>query len=212
MSTTALWLLAAGAALAALAFGALAVVLRRLPAAPREAADLDREAQRLREAAWFAATLDLGALALRIVEAALAASEADGAAVLIHPSDDVPGALETLQLAPAETDWIVNGLTAGNESSAIMRYPDVESAPGEERIKTALFVPVPGPSGEPFGTLAAVWRRDLGDEADGRLAVLDGVAGLAWPAIDNARRYERARRAAGRDAAEAGTQDTPERA
>lgn len=207
MSTLALWLVAAGAALAAAAFGALAYVLRRTPvAAAARPERLERETQQLRDAAWFAATLELDALALRVVEAGLAACEADGAAVSLRPSTDAAGAFEALHLAPAEIEWISRGLQDESDGAAIMRYPDVESQPGEERIKTAVFVPIPGLHGEPSGMLAAVWRHDLADEADRRLGVLEGVADSAWPAVDNARKYEAASRRA------AAAQDTPERA
>jgi hypothetical protein len=215
MSTTALWVIAGVAALAAAAFGTLAYVLHRQAAASARSAseERDQETQRLRDAAWFAATLELDALALRIVEAALAACDADGTAIALRPVGNARGSFEALHLAPAEIEWISRGLEAESAGAAIMRYPDVESQPGEERIKTALFVAIPGLYGEPSGSLAAAWRRDLGDGADQRLAILEGVANSAWPALENARKYEQATAPRIRSqTTEPGAQDTPERA
>jgi GAF domain-containing protein len=153
------------------------------------------EAQRLRDAAWFAATLELDALSLRIVEAALAACEADGAAIGVRRPTDGSPILEALHLSEEELAWLLPGLQAENETAAVLRYPNGAGAPAEERIKTTLMVPLPGRHGDTVGNLAVVWRRDLRGRVDEQLQMLDGIANAAWSAIDNAFRFEEAQAA-----------------
>jgi hypothetical protein len=195
VSTTTLWLIAVGAALAALALGLLALLLRRAPARgndeQHEAAP-DLEAQRLRDAAWFASTLELDALSLRIVEAALAACRGDGAAVGVRRPGAGSPIVEALYLSDDELAWLAPGLRADNESAAVMRYPNGEPDSVDERIKTTLIVPLPGRQGDSVGNVAVVWRRDLQGGVDEQLQLLDGIAKAAWSAIDNAFRFEEA--------------------
>ena len=215
MSTATVWLVAGGAALAAVVFGALAVVLRRPPAAahgvalpPANAGDgraaasasavpdadwtvarAADEERRLRDAAAFAATLDLNELSHRVLEATVAACGADAAAIGIREPGGEGSLVQAVDLSDAEIGWLSSGLEAKNESAAIMRYPRDGSRPNGDRIRTAVIVPLLGRDGDHVGNLAALWRRDLARGADERLAILEGIAEAAWSAVDNARRF-----------------------
>lgn len=157
------------------------------PDGERVIAPQDGEIQRLRHAAWFGATLDFEALALRIMEAAFATCAADAAAVTVDRLSVPTPLIKALNLSEHELLWLSTKFEEDEENSSIISYPSRGVDTGD--LETALVVPLSGRDGRPVGKLAALWRRNLA-EADDRLRALEDVAAVAWSAVENARRFE----------------------
>jgi diguanylate cyclase (GGDEF)-like protein len=188
MPTTAAWLVALGAAAVAVAFGALALVLRKPVTKASGARDEPEEVRRLRDAVAFA-TLDVETLSARLLETATLAcgAEAAGIGLRLHGGRSH---VDALGLSGSELAWLSSLLQAENETAMIMRYPTDGSDSTEDRIETALVAPCRNPDGDHAGNVAALWRHDLGGLADERLDVLVGLAEAAAGAIESAVRFQ----------------------
>lgn len=145
------------------------------------------EIQRLRNAAWFAATLDLDSLALRLVEAALSTCAADAAAVTVDRLSVQLPLFKALNLSEQELSWLPTELE-DEETTPVRR--DRSRGVETSGLATELAVPLPGRDGRAVGKLAVLWRCHLQEQVEDRLRALEDVASTAWSAVENARRFE----------------------
>lgn len=144
------------------------------------------------------ATLELEPLLRKVLETAVAESAADGAAASVRDAAADGPVAETMQLDDHERDWVDPILRAETVVPSITRYVGAQSPP-DAGIATTIVVPLRDADGEAIGSLVAVWRRDIGDEVDARLADLEALADHARVAIDNAVRFRRIQIVAVRD-------------
>jgi GGDEF domain-containing protein len=216
MSSLTLWIIAVSAAGAAVLFALAALALARprgttdlaepeLQPEPQEAVPVpapvhDPELDRLRNVAGFAAVIELGDLCARILRVAIDAVGAEAGAVAVDCPEPAPSVVETSGLTIGEIDWLATSLHAHNDSSIITRYIYEHPTWLDERFVTALLVPLRDSEGEPIGNLAALWRVDLGDEAEGRLRALEAIAADASAALTNAVRFHQVSTLSIRDA------------
>lgn len=152
--------------------------------------------------AKFHETVDLAPILRAIAHSARADCGADGAAAAVHDSRDEPGIAETLELADYERAWVEPILGAVTVVPSITRYVGAQAIPEDEAyeaIATTVVVPLREPDGDPIGNLVAIWRRDIGDEADARLNELETLADDARMALGNAIRFRRLQAIAVRD-------------
>lgn len=196
MSALTIWVIAISAAGAALLLGLLALVLARpgrgLPeeepvwsTTPAEDAEFDR----LRVVADLATTIDLPDLCRRVLTVGLRVAEADAGAISVHCQAPVPSIVESSGLTSDDLEWLEHPLQAPNDSSIITRYL-YEGLDGiGQRFGTALLVPLRDAKGESLGNLAALWRVDLGAEADTRVRALEVAVADATAALTNAVRF-----------------------
>lgn len=196
MSSLTIWIIAISAAGAALLFGLLALVLARPGRGAREeqaagstAQVDDAEFDRLRIIADLATTIDLSELCGRVLTAALGTAGADAGAIAVECQAPVPSIVESVGLTSSDLEWLAHPLKAPNDSSIITRYL-YEGPDGiDQRFGTALLVPLHDAQGESLGNLAALWRADLGAEADVRVRALESAVNDAAAAITNAVRF-----------------------
>jgi GGDEF domain-containing protein len=205
MSSLTLWIIAVSAAGAAVLFGLVALGLARPNAAaevaepqpqpqPQEPVPVaapvqSPEVDRLRNVAGFAAVIELGDLCARVLRVAIDAVGAEAGAVAVDCPEPAPSVVESSGLTIGEIAWLGTSLHAHNDSSVITRYLYERTTWLDERFVTAVLVPLRDSEGEPIGNLAALWRVDLADEAEGRLRSLEAVAADASAALTNAVRF-----------------------
>jgi GGDEF domain-containing protein len=189
------------AELAAIAFPALppAAAGRRPAAAGAARAD---ERERWSRLADLNATLEPALLLQKIVDATLAECGAAAAAARLGGAGEQDPVSEVRQFAEQERSWVESVLASETLLPSITRYlapRGEEVTGGESSIATAIVVPLRGPDAEPVGNLVAVWRRDLADEGDAKVAELEALVADAAAALGNASRVLRLQSLAVRD-------------
>jgi diguanylate cyclase (GGDEF)-like protein len=146
----------------------------------------------------LASTIDLDALAERMLDAALELPGVDGAALRVSRSDGDP-LLATAGMSREEAERQALHPTPGAGTRAVtVTYTYSEGANADpERIRGGLAVPLAG-ADTPVGTLC-VFRR--GQPLSGQeLAAVEELASHAGPAVENAIRHRDASRLADLDA------------
>jgi hypothetical protein len=172
--------------LVALAFRSLPGVESVARAAPED------DAERWSRLAGFNGTLEAASLLQKIVGAALTDCGADAAAGRIGTPEVEPVTAVTA-FAEHELQWTETVLDSNPLMPSITRYlarADADIAAGEPSIATAVVVPLRDAGGNAAGSLVAVWRVDLADEGDARLAELERLAEDARAALGNALRFQ----------------------
>jgi hypothetical protein len=155
--------------------------------APRPAeADEHARWSRLAE---FNGTLEPAVLLRKIVNAALVDCGANAAAARLEAGTEVTG------FADHEEDWVGSVLASHPLAPSITRYLET----GEDSIATAIVVPLQDGDGETIGNLVAVWRRDLADDADRKVAELEVLVEDARSAIGHAVQFQQLHSLAVRD-------------
>jgi hypothetical protein len=172
----------------------VALAFRPLPGVEsvvRPAAEEDTE--RWSRLADFNGTLEAAPLLRKIVGTALADCGADAAAARIG-TPEVEPFTEVRAFAEHELQWAETVLDSNPLMPSITRYlarSDADIAASEPSIATAIVVPLRDTDGNAAGSLVAVWRVDLADEGDARLAELEQLADDARAALGNALRFQR---------------------
>ncbi|HEY7196167.1 MAG TPA: diguanylate cyclase [Gaiellaceae bacterium] len=148
----------------------------------------------------LAASIDLDAVAERVLEAALELPEVDAAAILVpRPSEEPLLATAGMTRAEAELQPLPAAPDGPTRAVAVAyRYAADDGEAASDRVRGGVAVPLQGRE-EHLGTLAVFWRRDR-QAGDAELAALEELAGVAAPAVENALRYRDASRLADLDA------------
>jgi GGDEF domain-containing protein len=152
----------------------------------------------------FDVTLELVPLVRAIAEAAVGRCAADGAAVSVHEPSEHGQVIATLHLADYEERWVEPIVSAATAGPSITRYVDPDGSVPEDddgAIATTIVVPLRDAEGDQVGNVVAVWRRDLRNEVDARLAELEAIVQDARAVLDNAIRFRRLQALAVRDPA-----------
>lgn len=144
------------------------------------------DTERWTRLADFNGTLEPAPLLRKIVDATLSGCGAAAAAGRIAAPDLEPIS-DVRAFAEHELQWTESVLASAPLVPSITRYL-VEG--GESSIASAIVVPLRDAHGNATGSLVAVWRRDLGDEGDARLAELQLLADDARAALGNAIRFQ----------------------
>jgi GAF domain-containing protein len=161
----------------------------------------EREARRLRVVGRLGSTLDLDDVAHGALEHAAEEVGADGSLVVLRHADE--GAYTaSFGLSAAESARELVGLPPTvNEARAVTiryRYSPEEAENDAFRLTAGLAVPLEV-GGSRAGTLAVFWRRTQHEPTDDEIASLEEIARLLAHPLDNARRFEEARRLADLD-------------
>ncbi|HEX2506346.1 MAG TPA: diguanylate cyclase [Gaiellaceae bacterium] len=160
----------------------------------------EHEARRLRVLGELGVTLELDDVAHRALEHATREVDADGAILALERDGEGPYTA-AYGLSPAESERELGGLPPSvNDARAVairFRYTAEEVENDAFCLSAGLAVPLQGAEG--IGTLAVFWRRTPHDPGDSDIDRLEGVAALLAAPLDNARRYEEARRLADLD-------------
>ncbi|HEX2045080.1 MAG TPA: diguanylate cyclase [Gaiellaceae bacterium] len=153
----------------------------------------------LRDLGEIGGTVDLEGVLARALETATRLGNAAAAMIVLAHDDEEP-LVATFGLSPAESSRDLLGLPPeGGQARAVAlayRYTGVEEEQDEFRLRSGLAVPVTGAAGERAGTLALFWRRVERDVGDEELARLEALTSALGPALENAFRFEEARRLA----------------
>lgn len=161
----------------------------------------ERETRRLRVLSQLASTLDLEAVAHRALEYAAAEIGADGAMAVLRQGD-AEAFISSFGLSPAESERELVGLPPdANEARAVTiryRYSAEEAENDAFRLTCGLAVPLEA-RGPRLGTLAVFWRRTEHEPGDAEAAQLGELAASLAGPLENARRFEEARRLADLD-------------
>jgi diguanylate cyclase (GGDEF)-like protein len=161
----------------------------------------EHEAGRLQILAELGSTLDLEAVAERALEHAAGAVGADGAATSLRGGEEKPFTA-SFGLSPVESERELIGLPPdANEARAVTiryRYSAEEVENDAFRLTSGLAVPLEA-GGERIGTLAVFWRRSEHEPGDDDIARVEEVAATVAGPLENARRFEEARRLADLD-------------
>jgi GAF domain-containing protein len=168
--------------------------------------DLSEELERTREdlrrsetMAGLASTIDLDALAQRVVETALDLRGVDAAALVIPRSDeDAFLATAGISREEAEHQALQPALETGTRPVTVT-YTYSEASHDPDRVRGGLAVPLAG-ADAPLGTLCVFWRGEARSRSEEELAAVEELASHAGPAVENALRYRDASRLADRDA------------
>ena len=167
------------------------------------------EAERVRtELPWLrnlgeiGGTIDLEGVLKRALEAATRLGNAAAAMVVLVRKEEEP-LVATLGLSAEESSRELLGLPPeGGQARAVTltyRYTEDEAEYDEFRLRGGLAVPIAGDDGQRAGTLAIFWRRVERDITDEELARLEALTAALSAALENAFRFEEARRLADLD-------------
>lgn len=158
-----------------------------------------REAGRLRLFGEIGSSLDLDAVAHRALEQATAATGADAALAVLYQDDPYTA---SFGLSAAESARELVGLPPNvSDARAVTiryRYSDDEIANDVFRLAGGLAVPFSTDEVR-IGTLAVFWRRVEPEPGEEEVERLEELAASFGPPLENARRYEEARRLADLD-------------
>lgn len=160
------------------------------------------EAERFRRLGEMGASLDFDDVMHRALEAAAEQTKSDAAMIVLEQGDNAP-IVETYGLSNAESSQQLIGLPPdASQARAVTiryRYTEEEMANDEFRLMGGIAVPLF--NGEPTrtGTLAVFWRRTEHEPEADEVDLLEELVASFGPPIENARRYEEARRLADMD-------------
>jgi diguanylate cyclase (GGDEF)-like protein len=161
------------------------------------------ETRRISRLGELATTIDLDEVLARTLEAAREVARADAAVVTLAEGRDGRPLVATLGLSrdEAERQPPITGPPDGRPARAVGISYNGAAAQGGDRdlIHAGIAVPLLA-EGSPVGNLAVFTRSDsvtFGDEA---VEQLEEIATRAGPALDNARRFQEARKLADLDA------------
>jgi diguanylate cyclase (GGDEF)-like protein len=211
--------LALGAVVVALAFAVLVLVaLRRKPEAPAvepaegtrdlvRALEEAREEVRLaRELAEISASVDLDSVLSQVLDTVNGLEGIDAAMVVLPQRNGEHGEPLVATVGMSAEEAVrqpVGGPPTGQAAHAVgiaYSYTREEAEENGELIRGGVSVPLRDEKGESIGTLAAFWRGRDRSATGKELAHLEELASRAGPAIENARRFQEARRLADLDA------------
>ncbi|CAN5271731.1 hypothetical protein BH18ACT14_BH18ACT14_16560 [soil metagenome] len=160
------------------------------------------EAERFRRLGKMGASLDFDDVMHRALEAAAQQTESDAAMLMLEQGDNAP-IVETYGLSNAESSQQLIGLPPDvGQARAVMiryRYTEEEMANDEFRLMDGIAVPLFDGKPTRTGTLAVFWRRTEREPGTYEVDLLSELVASLGPPIENARRYEEARRLADMD-------------
>ncbi len=155
----------------------------------------------LRHLGDIGGTIDLEGVLKRALEAATRLGNAASAMVVLVREEEP--LIATLGLSPEESSRELLGLPPeGGQARAVTltyRYSEDEAEYDEFRLRGGLAVPIAGEDRERAGTLAIFWRRVEREITDEELARLEALTAALSPALENAFRFQEARRLADLD-------------
>ncbi|HYM63577.1 MAG TPA: diguanylate cyclase [Gaiellaceae bacterium] len=161
-----------------------------------------REGQRLRRLGKMSASLDFDDVLHSALETAAKQTKSDAAMILLEHGD-APPIVETYGLSSAEASQQLIALPPDvSEARAVtirFRYTEEEVANDEFRITGGIAVPLFDGDEIRTGTLAIYWRRTEREARPEEVDLLEELVTSFGPPIDNARRYQEARRLADLD-------------
>lgn len=156
----------------------------------------------LRHLSEIGATIDLEGILERALESATRLANAAAAMVLLTNREEEP-LVATFGLSSEESSReLLGALPEGGLARAVTltyRYTDDEEEYDEFRLRGGLAIPARDQYGERVGTLAIFWRRVEREIRDDELVRLEALAAALARALENAFRFEEARRLADRD-------------
>jgi diguanylate cyclase (GGDEF)-like protein len=160
------------------------------------------DAERLRRLGEMGASLDFDEVMHRALEAAAEQTTSDAAMIVLEQSDAAP-IVETYGLSNAESSQQLIGLPPDvSQARAVTiryRYTEEEMANDEFRLMGGIAVPLFDGKETRTGTLAVFWRRTQRDPGADEVDLLEELVASFGPPLENARRYEEARRLADQD-------------
>jgi diguanylate cyclase (GGDEF)-like protein len=224
LSDSAIWIavgLALGAVVVAVAFAVVVLLsLRRGPEArvanesagdmemARALADARDDARRARELGEIGTSIDLDDVLNRTLDAGQRLPGSDAAMIVLPQGDgtgeDQPLVATAGMSAEEAVRQPIGGPPDGQAARAVRiaySYTREETAEDGDLLRGGVSIPLrDADGGEPIGTLAIFWRGGARDATDRELALLEELAARAGPAIENARRFRKARQLADLDA------------
>ena len=160
------------------------------------------EAERFRHLGEMGASLDFDYVIHRALEAAAQQTKCDAAMIVLEQGDNAP-IVETYGLSNAESSQQLIGLPPDvSQARAVTiryRYTEEEMANDEFRLMGGIAVPLFDGKPTRTGTLAVFWRRTEREPGADEVDLLEELVASFGPPIENARRYEEARRLADMD-------------
>jgi diguanylate cyclase (GGDEF)-like protein len=161
-----------------------------------------REARRLRRLGEMGASLDFDEVAHHALETAAEHTNSDASMIVLEQAEAAP-ILETYGLSSAESSRQLIGLPPdASQARAVTiryRYTEEEAANDEFRLMGGIAVPLLDGDESRIGTLAVFWRRTAREPGADEVDLLEELAAAFGPPIENARRYQEARRLADQD-------------
>jgi len=158
-----------------------------------------REAERLRRLGEMGASLDFDDVVHRALEAAAEQTKSDAAMIALEHDATAP-IVETYGLSNAESSQQLIGLPPDvSQARAVTiryRYTEEEMANDEFRLMGGIAVPLFDGNETRIGTLAVFWRRIEREPGADEVDLLEELVASFGPPIENARRYQEARRLA----------------
>ena len=160
------------------------------------------EAERLRRVGELGASLDFDEVVHHALETAAEQTNSDAAMIVLEQGDSVP-IVETYGLSNAESSQQLIGLPPDvSQARAVTiryRYTEEEMANDEFRLMGGIAVPLFDGKEARIGTLAVFWRRTEREPGVHEVDLLEELVASFGPPLENARRYEEARRLADMD-------------
>jgi diguanylate cyclase (GGDEF)-like protein len=156
----------------------------------------------LRHLGDIGGTIDLEGVLKRALDAASRLGNAAAAMIVLVREEEEP-LIATLGLSAEESSRELLGLPPeGGQARAVTlsyRYTEDEADYDEFRLRGGLAVPIAGEDGSRAGTLAIFWRRVEREITDEELARLEALTAALSAALENAFRFQEARRLADLD-------------
>jgi diguanylate cyclase (GGDEF)-like protein len=192
MTSIALWLAASAAFLTALLLLVVFVAsIRRLRSARRPGSRLPSLPAPLTDGE-LAVTIELDTMLDRVLGTAATIPTVDAAIVVLWeegaPSLAVTRGVTSAEAASQPLQGFVNGAP-----SRSMLFEYVRNGEDPQAIAGGAVLPLPGEAIEAHGVLAALWRGTERKLTLDELSSLEGLAGRAGPALENARRFQAVR-------------------
>jgi diguanylate cyclase (GGDEF)-like protein len=146
--------------------------------------------------------LDFDEVVHHALETAAEQTNSDAAMIVLEQGNSVP-IVETYGLSNAESSQQLIGLPPDvSQARAVTiryRYTEEEMANDEFRLMGGIAVPLFDGKEARIGTLAVFWRRTEREPGIHEVDLLEELVASFGPPIENARRYEEARRLADMD-------------
>jgi diguanylate cyclase (GGDEF)-like protein len=162
----------------------------------------ERESRRNRLFGELGGSIDLPELLDRVLDAAMQIEGFDAGLVSVESTGAAP-VVVTRSLTPDEAAKPPTSGVAGALPGTITvtyRYGREHDADDTQRIGGGVFIPLIGRDLAPIGTLSLFWRAPDHEPSAEQIEQAEALAESSIPAIENARRYGEARKAAETDA------------